>query len=124
MVSCGMLLEMTIDRLDPVTAAVIINGSLTLGTNLKMMEAQVRQLIIDGVDRLVLDLTDCPYSDSAGLGFLIHTYGLIGERQGSMRLCGVSERVTALLRMTRTDKLIPCDPTRQESVEKLTENDA
>jgi len=115
-----MLLEMTIDRLDPVTAVVIINGSLTLGTNLKMMEAQVRQLILDGVDRL----TDCAYSDSAGLGFLIHTYGLIGERQGSMRLCGVSERVMGLLRMTRTDKLIPCDPTRQESVEQLTESGA
>ena len=35
-----MLLEMTIDRLDPVSAVVTISGSLTLGTNLKMLEAK------------------------------------------------------------------------------------
>jgi anti-sigma B factor antagonist len=114
-----MLLEMTIDRLDPVSAVVTISGSLTLGTNLKMLEAQVRQLIIDGVDRLVLDLTGCSYSDSAGLGFLMLTNGMIVERGGTMRLCGVSDRVMSLLKMTTTDKMLPCDPNRQVSIDLL-----
>lgn len=117
-----MLLEMTTDRLDPVTAVVIINGSLTLGTNLKMLEAQVRQLVIDGVDRLVLDLSECAYSDSAGLGFLLHIHGMIMERGGAMRLCGVSERLMALLRMTRTDSILTIDAYRQASLDALTEH--
>ena len=114
-----MILEMTIDRLDPVTAVVIIDGSLTLGSNLKALDAEVRRLITDGVDRLVLDLSGCVYSDSGGLGFLIHTYGLIAERGGAMRLCGVGERVMAMLQMTKTENLIPRDSCRQESIDRL-----
>ena len=116
---CGMALDMTIDRLDQGSAVVAITGSLTLGLNLKMVEAEVQQLIGGGVNRLILDLGACAYSDSAGLGFLIHTYGMITERGGTMRLCGVSERVMELLRMTKTDGIMPCDADRQDSLAKL-----
>jgi anti-sigma B factor antagonist len=114
-----MALDITVDTLNSASAVVAIHGSLTLGSNLKMVEGQVQQLIEEGVKKLVLDLTDCQYSDSAGLGFLIHTYGLISAQGGTVRLCGVSERVMELLRMTKTDALMPCDADRQVSIGKL-----
>ena len=117
--SVRMILEMTIERLDPVTAVVIIDGSLTLGSNLKALDAEVRRLITDGVDRLILDLSGCIYSDSGGLGFLIHSYGLIAERHGVMRLCGVGERLLGMLKMTRTEDFIPRDSCRQESIDRI-----
>ena len=75
-----MPLDITVDILNAGSGVVSVHGSLTLGSNLKMVEGQVQQLIEEGVQKLVLDLTDCQYADSAGLGFLIHTYGLVSAR--------------------------------------------
>jgi len=96
-----------------------LTGSLTLGTTLKIVDTRLQQLVEDGVHRLVLDLSYCAYSDSAGLGTLIHTFGVLSERGGSMRLCGVNERLAAMFKMTRTDALLPCDPDRETSLAAL-----
>jgi anti-anti-sigma factor len=114
-----MPLDLTVDRVNPTTAVVAIDGPLTLGTGLKMVDTQVQQLIADGVDRLVLDLSLCSYCDSAGLGFLVNAYRLVEERGGALRLCGVGARVTTLLKLTRTDNILPCDADRAASLEKL-----
>jgi len=90
-----------------------------MGSSLKAVEGALQGLIADGVSQLVLDLTDSTYSDSAGLGFLVYTYGLIKEKGGAIRLCGVSERIVDMLVTTRTDDILPCDPTSADSLEKI-----
>ena len=115
----AMPLNMTIDRLNPSSAVVTIHGALTLGTNLRILEANVQQLIGEGVQRLVLDLSDCNYADSAGLGFLIHTYGLVVKHSGTMRLCGLQEQVAGLLKMTQTESFLICDANREASLERI-----
>ena len=114
-----MPLDMAIEKLDPSSAVLTITGALTLGTNLKILDDNVQRLIGGGVTRMVLDLSACFYSDSAGLGFLIHTYGMINEKGGSIRMCGVGERILDLLRMTKTENIVPIDATLTESIAKL-----
>ena len=114
-----MPLEMAVEKLDPNSAVLTITGALTLGTNLKILDDNVQRLISGGVTRMVLDLSACFYSDSAGLGFLIHTYGKVNEQGGSTRMCGVGERIMELLKMTKTENIIPIDADRQESIAKL-----
>jgi anti-anti-sigma factor len=104
-----MALDTTVDRLDQRSAVVTVRGPLSLGTNLKIVDTQLQQLIEDGVVRLVLDLTSCPYCDSAGLGVMVHAHGLIDAKGGMIRLCGVPERIAALLKLTHTGPLLPCD---------------
>ena len=114
-----MALEMTVERLDAETAVGTITGPLTMGTNLKTIDSNLQTLVAEGVTRLVLDLTECPYSDSAGLGVLMQTFGLLREKDGQLRLCGVGERIGRMLRLTTTDKFFRCDATRAESVAAL-----
>jgi len=114
-----MALDATVERLNDVSAIVTVRGPLSLGTNLKIVDTQLQQLIDEGVVRLVLDLTASPYADSSGLGVLIHTYGLIRAKNGSMRLCGVSERIAALLKMTHTESVLPCDADSATSIAAL-----
>ena len=114
-----MSLQAVVDRIDERTAAVAISGPLTLGTNLKIVDTQVQALIEGGMTRLVLDLGECAYADSAGLGLLVHTYGLLQDRGGSLRLCGVSARIGNLLRMTKADGFLPVDADRAASVAAL-----
>jgi anti-sigma B factor antagonist len=111
-----MPLEVSIDQIDGKTAVVSLNGSLTLGTNLKIADLRVQQLVSEGYTRMVLDLTNCPYCDSAGLGMLINLYGILQSKDGVLRLCGVDERICNVIRMTRTDGLLPCDANRDASL--------
>ena len=114
-----MALEMTVERLDETTAVATIVGPLHMGTNLKTIDNNLQTLITDGVKRLVLDLSECPYSDSAGLGVLMQTFGLMREQEGQLRLCGVSERILRMMRITTTDTLFKCDANRAESLAAL-----
>jgi len=114
-----MAIEAAVDKISATTAVVTLTGSLTLGTNLKIVDTRLQQLVEGGVQSLVLDMSHCLYSDSAGLGTLIHTFGVLSERGGSMRLCGVNERLAAMFKMTRTDALLPCDPDRAASLAAL-----
>ncbi|MGI4798650.1 MAG: STAS domain-containing protein [Janthinobacterium lividum] len=104
-----MPLEVSTQRVDPDIAVLTIRGPLTLGTNLKTLDGTIQTLLSTGARRLVFDLSASPYADSAGLGTLIHTSGLVAERGGGMRLAGVSDRIVSMLRMTRTDSLLPMD---------------
>ena len=104
-----MSLDVTIKKLNDVSAVVTLSGPLSLGTNLKIVDMQLQQLIEEGVARLVLDLTACPYADSSGLGVMVHVHGLAEAKGGSIRLCGVSERIIRMLELTHTDALLPHD---------------
>ena len=53
----------------------------------------------------ILDLTEVPYIDSAGLGILTNSY-VSHQRLGRKLLfVGVNERVSALFKLTSVDKL-------------------
>ena len=95
---------------------VTLSGGLTLGTSLKIADSQIQACIEDGVTKMVIDLTDVEYVDSAGLGMLMYAYGMLNDKKGSLRLCGVSPRVLSLLQMTKTDTFLPIDPSRDQSL--------
>ena len=94
---------------------VTLSGGLTLGTSLKIADSQIQAAIEDGASKMVIDLTDVEYVDSAGLGMLMYAYGMLNEKRGGLRLCGVNPRVLSLLQMTKTDTFLPIDTSRDES---------
>jgi anti-anti-sigma factor len=111
-----MPLDLSVDKIDSKTAVVILNGPLTLGTNLQIAEARVRQLVSEGITRLVLDLSGCPYCDSAGLGMLVLLSGTLQSSNGAFRLCGLNGRISELLKLTKTDAILRCDADRDASL--------
>ncbi len=70
---------------------------------------QIHTALANGAHRLVLEMSGVPYIDSAGLGSLAHASGVAQERGGTLRLAGVTDKVAALLRLTRVDTLLPMD---------------
>lgn len=63
----------------------------------------------------ILDLTNVPYMDSAGLGLIISHYVRCQGRGVRLVLAGASERVVQLLQMTHVDKFFPQFSTTQEA---------
>jgi len=114
-----MPLNATIERLPEGRAVVALAGPMTLGSSLKLADAQIQTAIADGVTKMVIDLTGVDYVDSAGLGMLVFTYGTLNEKGGSLRLCGVAARVMSLLKLTKTDTFLVIDASREESLAAL-----
>ena len=114
-----MLMTATIDRLPDAIAVVTLSGPLTLGTSLKLADAQVQTAIAEGVSKMVIDLTRVDFVDSAGLGMLVCTYGALNEKGGALRLCGVAPRVQKLLQLTKTDGFLSLDASREDSLTAL-----
>jgi anti-anti-sigma factor len=62
----------------------------------------------------ILDLTDVPYMDSAGLGLVVGHYVSCHRKGIRMIAAGVSPRVRELFKMTRVDTTIPMTATVEE----------
>lgn len=114
-----MSLQFSVEEIDAHTAIVTFEGALTFGMNLSLADSKLRGLVESGFSRLIFDMTGVPYCDSAGLGAIIHTYGLTKQKQGTIRLCGLSERVAAMLKMTTTDSFLPIDLDRTTCIAAL-----
>jgi anti-anti-sigma factor len=63
----------------------------------------------------ILDLTDVPYMDSAGLGRIVRHYVHCRGKGVRMVAAGASPRVLELFRMTKVDSVIPVTATVEEA---------
>jgi|ERR1700683_200408 anti-sigma B factor antagonist len=114
-----MLLEARIEPLPDRTAVIAFSGPMTLGSSLKVVDAQVQSALAEGLACLVFDMSGVEYVDSAGLGLLVHTFGLLNGKGGALRICCVQPRLRAMLHTTKTDTILAVDATREESLAAL-----
>ena len=77
-----------------------LTGPLTI-TNLFDFHKLVRT---DSSPRLILDLTNVPFVDSAGVGALVGAYAHHQKAGQSVTLVGVNDRVRGLLKVMQADK--------------------
>src|ERR1700742_2742270 len=105
-----------IERIEDTTGATVlrIHGPLLLG-NFFPLQNMVRS---DDAPLLILDVTDMPYIDSAGIGCLV---GAHVSRENSGRrlvLVGANERLQTSLKVTKCDQLFTTAPTVDEALAK------
>jgi anti-anti-sigma regulatory factor len=52
-------------------------------------------------NKLILNLADVPYIDSAGLGEIVRTYTTVSRQGGALKLLALTKRITDLLAITK-----------------------
>lgn len=115
-----MLLKTKIEEIADKQVVITVEGSMTLGSSLNVLDARLQNLVTNGVNRVVFDLTDVDFIDSGGLGLLMLARGLLNKSDSMLRLCCPQARVRALLKMTKTDTLLKIDDTLEESLKAIT----
>ena len=87
----------------PVGDVVIldIKGKITLGEGDELLKDKVNSLVNQGHKKVVLNLADVPYIDSAGLGEIVRTYTTVSRQGGSLKLLNLTKRITDLLSITK-----------------------
>lgn len=90
--------------------AMTFTGRLTLGNQLTDVECAIREHIVQGVRKLVLDFGGLNYIDSAGLGVIVVCIGLMKRAGGRLAVAGASGQVKQLLALTGLDPIMETYP--------------
>ena len=78
-----------------------LKGKITLGEGDELLKDKVNSLVNQGHKKIVLNLADGPYIDSAGLGEVVRTYTTVSRQGGSLKLLNLTKRITDLLSITK-----------------------
>jgi anti-sigma B factor antagonist len=78
-----------------------VKGRITLGEGDELLKDKVNTLVNQGRKKIVLNLADVPYVDSAGLGEIVRTYTTVSRQGGSLKLLNLTKRISDLLSITK-----------------------
>ena len=78
-----------------------LKGKITLGEGDELLKDKVNSLVNQGIKKIILNLADVPYIDSAGLGEVVRTYTTVKRQGGTMRLLNLTKRIEDLLAITK-----------------------
>ncbi len=78
-----------------------VKGRITLGEGDEILKDKVNSLLNQGLKKIVLNLAEVPYIDSAGLGEIVRTYTTVSRQGGSLKLLSLTKRITDLLAITK-----------------------
>jgi len=67
-------------------------------------KTKMAEYVSSGQHTIVLNLVEVRFIDSSGLGAIVSVLKLLG-RQGDLVLCGVTEPVMSLFKLTRMDRV-------------------
>ena len=81
---------------------VDVSGKITLGDGGdQALKDKMRSLVQQGHTKLLLNLGDVSYVDSAGLGEIVQSYATVNKNGGALKLLNVTKRLKDLLSITK-----------------------
>lgn len=78
-----------------------LSGQITLGEASAAIRDEVRDQLGNKFSRILLNLADVTYIDSAGLGELTASYTSVRNRGGELKLLNLTKRVRDLMQITK-----------------------
>ena len=78
-----------------------LSGKIVLGEGDIQVKDRIKDLLGDGQRRILLNLAEVNYIDSAGLGTLIGSYTTVKRDGGSLKLVNLTKRIKDLLAITK-----------------------
>ena len=77
------------------------SGRLTMGEACAAIRDEIHDQIANGTRKLLLNLADVTYIDSAGLGELTAAFTSVKNRDGHLKLLNLTKRVHDLMQITK-----------------------
>ena len=93
---------------------VAVTGELDVYTA-PVLEESLGELVDEGKQHLVVDLTEVSFMDSTGLGLLIKALKWVREHDGSLRIVANTEKVLKVFRVTGLDGVLSLHETLAEA---------
>ena len=88
-------------------AVVDVSGRVTVGEGSSALRENMRELMAQGHAKILLNMSGVTFMDSSGIGELVSGYVSVTHNHGSVRLCGLTNRIRDLLQVTRLYSVLP-----------------
>ena len=96
---------------------VDVSGKVTLGDGGDaVLKDKLRSLVEQGHRKLLLNMADVSYVDSAGLGAIVHSYATVTNQGGKLKLVSVTKRLKDLLAITKLLTVFETYDSEQEAI--------
>jgi anti-sigma B factor antagonist len=86
---------------------VDLDGNITLGENTRYLRDEVRYLLSQRNNNIILNMADVGYMDSSGLGELVGLYTTAANRGGSLKLLNLQGKTRNLMEVTKLYTVFP-----------------
>jgi anti-sigma B factor antagonist len=78
-----------------------LQGKMLIGEGDELLREKINQLVENGTQKIVLNLAEVPYVDSAGLGEIVRCYTTVSRKNGKLKLLNLTKRIHDLLSITK-----------------------
>jgi anti-sigma B factor antagonist len=85
-----------------------LSGRITLGEESSQLRTKIKDVLGQGMTRLVLDLGEVTYIDSAGLGTLVAGFTSAQNQGANMKLANLTKRFDEQLHITKLVTVFDC----------------
>ncbi|GAB4289392.1 MAG: hypothetical protein Kow0098_07340 [Ignavibacteriaceae bacterium] len=108
-----------IKRIDDITIFKL--NERKLDTNISgLLKGEFTLLLkVEGVNKLILDLSDVEACDSSGLSAILVANRILSSNNGSMRIASPSDKVYSLIKITQLDRVLPVSETVEAAMEEM-----
>lgn len=93
-----------------------LEGRVTLGEGSGQLRNKLKEVLSQGKTRMVLDLSEVAYIDSAGLGTLVAGFTSAQNQGASLKLANLTSRFSEILHITKLVTVFDVFPTVEEAV--------
>jgi anti-sigma B factor antagonist len=78
-----------------------IDGKIILGKGTMAVRNTIKDLLHNGVKKIVLNLAEVNYIDSSGVGELVSSFTTVAKEGGQLKLLHLTTKVREILAITR-----------------------
>jgi anti-sigma B factor antagonist len=96
----NVALKMTNREVDGVSI-VALEGRIVLGEESNALREKVKSLLAEGKKKIVLNMDNITFIDSAGLGTLVAAHHSAKSQGSSLRLCHLGSKFQEVLQITK-----------------------
>jgi len=96
----NMALKMTNREVDG-ASVIALDGRVVLGAEGDALREELQKLVAEGKKKIVLNMNNIEYIDSAGLGTLVAAHLNAKSKGAALKLCHLGSKLQEVLQITR-----------------------
>ena len=93
-----------------------LHGKILIGEGDDALRDAVTRVVDGGKTKILLNLADVPYVDSAGLGEIVRCYTTVSRKGGRLKLLNLTKKIKDLLAITKLLTVFETYESEQEAV--------
>jgi anti-sigma B factor antagonist len=90
-----------VERLVGDVVILDLQGKILIGEGDDQLREAVTKLADSGKSKILLNLAEVPYVDSAGLGEVVRCYTTVSRKGGKLKLLNLTKKIQDLLAITK-----------------------